>query len=185
MLAKSKAKQTKRIVVFKVSSFLLVPVALATDKSSMRCRGRYRYEFFFSGISTLGIVLGGDREAPSSAKCLLTDLQNWRRLLALVFTALDHSDDRHDHLAIIAMLFSDLFSGFIFLDVAFKNAIDYVIWRKRILISLIGTQLRRWYLLDRRAWDYWRDPISVFAQAIHHRFGHIGNNRQCSAHIAV
>src|SRR6185437_16889797 len=66
--------------------------------------------------------------------------QHRSRLLALIFTALNQSQDGPHEGNIHLLLFSDLFRRAISLHVCFQNRVQYLIWRQRVSISLLRAQ---------------------------------------------
>jgi hypothetical protein len=65
----------------------------------------------YSFLRSLHVGFGGNRIAPSVPERLRGDLDSWRRLLALVFTAFHHTDYATDQTNLKAPVGGNLLSG--------------------------------------------------------------------------
>src|SRR5580658_6454211 len=82
----------------------------------------------------------GDRIAPIATEGARAYAYPRRRLTALVFGPLDHVEHARDHGAIETTL-ADLLDRKVLLDECLQDRVEHVIWRQRIGILLVRTQL--------------------------------------------
>src|SRR5882724_7700315 len=69
------------------------------------------------------------------------DFKAWRRLLALVFVAVDEHGDVSNELQVVAEVFGNLHGCFNFLDIGLQDAVQHFVGRQRVRVLLVWTQL--------------------------------------------
>ena len=69
--------------------------------------------------------------------------------------------------------------------VGFQNGVEDFIRRQRVLVSLVGAQLRGRRFGDGIAGDGLALAVHPLRDPVHHRLGHVGDDREPAAHIPV
>lgn len=82
----------------------------------------------------------GEGEAAAYGEGFGGDLKARRGLLALVFAAVNHAGNFANHVERKVVVAGDFFRRAKIFDVGLENAIENVVRRERILISLIGAK---------------------------------------------
>src|SRR5579872_42178 len=135
--------------------------------------------------SSLYLNLHGNGKSAARAERLRCDLQNRRRLLALVLRALHQPHHLLDEVERKTALRGDALRRLIPLHVGLDNRIEDFIWRQRIGIFLARPEFCRRRLLQNRRGNYLAFPVDPVAHRIHPRLYQIANDRECPHHVAI
>src|ERR1044071_9221040 len=132
------------------------------------------------------MILVGDWHSAIASECSRGDFDAWRRLTAFVLGGVHSIDYPSDGFRRETSI-SDCVGAHVFFDVGLENVILHRVWRKRVLILLIGTQFRRWRSGDDVLRDY--RPIASLVYKLdelgHQGLGNIFEQREAPDHVSV
>src|SRR5439155_12605489 len=130
---------------FTLSSRPVSGSILGTDVSSAR------RSLALPAVELIDILLRNGHPA-AKTKGAARYFQSGRGLLAFVFVEIDTS--LHPaHCFLVKSVCDDVACAQVFFDIQTQYLIENIVGRKRVLIGLIGLQLRAGWLFDDRRWD--------------------------------
>src|SRR6266496_243707 len=127
---------------------------------------------------------GRDRIAPILAETARRDPDADRGLPSLVFVDLDEAYHAAHVLRVVAHR-DDFYRALVQLDVGFENAVERIVRRQRVLIDLVGPQLRGRSAGDDPFRYHAAEAVPIMTKPVHHRLVDVLQHRESAGHVTV